>query len=156
MKRIYSLLLLFFVLFGCQEREAYDIKDLECAPGKIMLTSETPFSNEYADKYAYYNYYVIDVGREGGEFTVIASFPENEGVSLNDSFIIGWSDYVPDDMVRVSRTKINAYQSSYVITVRQNTMGKSYKCFITMFDESRVDKSGKPVESQATLVIRQQ
>ena len=157
MKRIYPLLLLCLVLFGCQGYEINDIDELAIGGyGKILLSSETPFASDYADKYSYYNYYVIDVGSKGGEYTVLASYPEDEGVPLDDTFFIAWSEEIPEEMVNVSRTKVNAYQSSYVVSVKPNTLGKSYKCYIMMFDESRKDKSGKTVTSRATLILRQQ
>jgi hypothetical protein len=152
MKRIYSLLLLFFVLFGCHDPNALEVKDLGGPIGKILLTSDIPFSLTKDN----INYYRIDVGSEGGEFTVVASFPENEGVSLNDHYIVGWSDEVPNHLVGIYRTKLNEYQSSYVIKVKPNSFGKPYECSVMMFDESRVDKTGKPLTSKATLIIRQQ
>lgn len=153
MKRlVWLFVLLCFSLSSCHDPEAFEIKELGGPIGKILLTSDIPFSLTKES----INYYQIDVGSAGGEFTVVASFPENEGVSLNDHYIVGWSEEIPEDLVNVSWTKVNAYQSSYVVSVKPNTLGKSYKCFIMMFDESRVDKTGKPLTSKAMLVIAQQ
>ena len=151
-KIIYCLFLLCFALCSCNDPDALEIKELGGPIGKIILTSETPFDGTIAQ----INYYLIKVGSEGGTFTVIASFPENEGVALNDFFIVGWSDIVPDELVGIYRTKLNAYQSSYEIKVKPNSFGKPYECYIDMFDESRVDNSGKPLQSRATLIIRQE
>ena len=151
MKRlVWLFVLLCFALSGCHERGEYNEEANERV-GKIILTSETPFDGTIGQ----INYYLINVGSEGGTFTVIASFPENEGVALNDHFIVGWSDNVPDELVGIYRTKLNAYQSSYEIKVKPNSFGKPYECYIDMFDESRVDNSGKPLQSRATLIIRQ-
>ena len=154
MKRlVWLFVLLCFALSGCHDPNALEVKELGGPIGKIILTSETPFDGTIAR----INHYLIIVGSEGGEFTVVASFPENEGVSLNDHYIVGWSDdQVPNHLVGIYRTKLNEYQSSYEIKVKPNSFGKPYDCYIDMFDESRVDKSGKPLTSRATLIIRQQ
>ena len=145
MKRLVWLFVLFcFSLSSRHDPDAFGIKELGGPIGKILLTKDN------------INYYRINVGSEGGEFTVVASFPENEGVSLNDHYIVGWSDLVPNHLVGIYRTKLNEYQSSYVIKVKPNSFGKPYDCYIDMFDESRVDNSGKPLTSRATLIIRQQ
>lgn len=152
MRRLSLIILFCFALGSCHEPDALEIKELGGPIGKILLTSDIPFSLTKES----INYYRIDVGSAGGEFTVVASFPENEGVSLNDHFIVGWSDdQVPNHLVSINRTKLNEYQSSYVIKVKPNSFGKSYECSVLMFDESRVDKTGKPMTSRATLVIRQ-
>ena len=151
-KLFYCLILLCFALCSCNDPDALEIKELGGPIGKIILTSETPFDGTIAQ----INLYLINVGSEGGTFTVIASFPENEGVPLNDHFIVGWSDNVPDELVGIYRTKLDAYHSSYEIKVKPNSFGKPYECTIMMFDESRVDQSGKPLTSRATLIIRQQ
>ena len=153
MKRLVWLFVLFcFSLSSRHDPDAFGIKELGGPIGKILLTSDIPFSLTKDN----INYYRINVGSEGGEFTVVASFPENEGVTLNDHYIVGWSDLVPNHLVGIYRTKLNEYQSSYVIKVKPNSFGKPYDCYIEMFDESRVDNSGKPLTSQATLIIRQQ
>lgn len=151
-KMFYCLILLCFALCSCQDPDALEINEPGGPVGKIMLTSETPFDGTIAQL----NYYLINVGSEGGTFTVIASFPENEGVALNDRFTVAWSDMVPEHLVDISRTKLDAYHSSYEVKVKPNSFGKSYECYIEMLDESRVDKSGKPLTSRATLIIRQQ
>ena len=154
MKRlVWLFVLLCFSLSSCHDPEAFGIKELGGPIGKILLTSDIHFSLTKDN----INYYRINVGSEGGEFTVVASFPENEGVSLNDHYIVGWSDdQVPNHLVGIYRTKLNAYQSSYEIKVKPNSFGKPYECSVMMFDESRVDKTGKPLTSRATLIIRQQ
>jgi len=152
MKRLVLLfVLLCFALSSCHERGEHNEEANERV-GKIILTSETPFDGTIAQ----WNAYRFAAGSGGREYTVVASFPEEEGVPLNDNFTVQYSASTPDNMADVSRTKLNAYQSRYVIKVNPNTTGKAYECTITIVDETRVGKNGKPLQSTATLIINQQ
>lgn len=159
MKRFVLFLLLGFIISGCHEREdALEIQILGGPVGKIILTANTPFSKVEGRFYDAFNYYFIEVDSSGQDFVVTASFPAEEGVTLNDSFITAWShSSIPDNQVVILHKKENAYQSSYSISVAPNKTGIEYDCFIMLFDNSRLasDGSGKHIPSQATLVIRQ-
>ena len=151
MKRsVWLLVLLCFVLCGCPEPSENDEENTERA-GKIILTSETPFDGTIEQ----FNIYRFIAPSEGREYSVIASFSHADGVPLNDRFTVQYDASTPDNMVDVTRTKLNTYQSRYVIKVNPNTTRKTYECTIEIMDETRVGKDGKPLKSLAILVITQ-
>lgn len=152
MKRlVLCFIILGFAFSGCHER-GEENEGSDERVGKIILTSETPFDGTIAQ----FNIYRFSAPSEGREYTVVASFPEEGGVPLNDRFTVQYDASTPETIVDVSRTKLNTYQSRYVIKVNPNTTGKAYECSIEIVDETRAGKNGKPLQSRASLVITQQ
>ena len=159
MKQLIFLFFICLVLSGCHLIEGEKIEQLDGPQGRIILTSDRPFtdlSGPAGEMYDRLHYYFMDVPGSGAEFMVTASFPAEENIPLNDYYNIAWSDSsIPGSQLTLERIKINLYQSSYSITVKPNTIGIPYEIYIKLIDETRTDKTGQHYESNATLVIRQ-
>jgi len=159
MKRLFFLFIICFFFGGCQSVDNEIASLSGGVGGKITLTSDMSFTQidgQLGELYDRLHHYFVDIPSSGATFTVIASFPEEDGVPLNDSFVIGLgSTLIPNNQVTVDRKRINQFQSSYSITVEPNTIGIPYEIYILLIDDTRTDKTGQHYESNATLVIRQ-
>ena len=153
---------LLFALLCLFSSACHEIQDAQVIGGPVgvitMTSSDIPLSPLEVGRSGFHAVYSVDVGPSGQQFTVIASFPEEEGVPLNDTYIVSWSDSsVPASQVSISRQAVSSYQSAYHISVMPNHTGKSYTCYLMLFDDTRVltDGSGRHYNSRATLALRQ-
>lgn len=108
------------------------------------------------------NYLLLNFDKNGGQATVIAYFPEEDEVKLNEIHEWGISDvprqnpWLIYDQVIIKRTKLDDFSSEYVITVNPNRLGFDYKYTISLFDGTKVrNEKGTPLISKAAIVIQQ-
>lgn len=127
---------------------------------QIFLSPFTPQDRPTFENHK--NYLLLNFDKNGGQATVIAYFPEEDGVFLNEFFRWGISDvprqnpWLIDDQVSIKRTKLDDFSSEYVITVYPNRLGFDYDYFISLYDGTKVrNEKGTPLLSKAEITLHQ-
>lgn len=166
MKHLTTLLLLAILcLSGCSQvkEDNGDVKTKakgEYVSGRQIFLSPFTF-NEIPGREDMKNHLLLNFDKKGGQAKVIAYFPEEDEVSLNDEWGIGTSDVLRDPLIKderiiIQRTKLDDFRSEYLITVHENHYGISYDTYIDIKDASKVrDDKGTPLISGARITIRQ-
>jgi hypothetical protein len=152
-------------LCSCAQLDKGDPKTKAYVSGdQIFLSPFTPQDRPTFENHK--NYLLLNFDKNGGQATVIAYFPEEDGVFLNEFFEVffEWgiidvprqNPYLIDDQVSIKRTKLDDFSSEYVITVNPNRLGFDYDYFISLYDGTKVrNEKGTPLASKAVITLHQ-
>ena len=135
-------------------------------PGEILLSPYTPliyYDNDGNVKASFQNSVVLDFDKNGGQAKVIAYYPSDELVTLNEEYTKGaYNGEIPRDkvglvesQVSVTRTKLDDIRSEYALTVHPNRLEVDYEYYIQLYDFSHKRNDGSPVASKAVITVRQ-
>ena len=153
MKRLVFLMMgCLLAVCGCNQID--DSFETMGSNGRILLSPSTPLIRDGVVLEQEWS--VVNFNKEGGEATVIAYFPEEEGVPLNDRYITMLSDWdIPSGQLEISREKMSDFKTAYHLKMAPNILGKAYSIVITLTDTTRKNSSGLTIESKATIVVNQ-
>ncbi|MBR5101433.1 MAG: hypothetical protein IKX34_09075 [Bacteroidales bacterium] len=136
-------------------------------PGEILLSPYTPvmgYDNEGKEiDLGFQNSVILNFDKNGGQTKVIAYYPSDELVTLNEEYKKGaYRGEIPSDkvsliesQVSVIRTKLDDFRSEYALTVHTNRVGVDYEYLIDLIDFSHKRKDGSPYPSKAVITVHQ-
>ena len=135
-------------------------------PGEILLSPYTPYilyDNDGNVKASFQNSVVLEFDKNGGQAKVIAYYPAEDMVTLNEEYKTGaYNGEIPrdkvgliDSQVSVTRTKLDDFRSEYALTVHPNRLEVDYEYYIQLYDFSHKRNDGSPFPSKAVITVRQ-